>query len=69
MDGGFSASYYQGGRGGGVVGILYCTCVHKVVEYDRLREKRRKKIRVFWSGVDVFGITRPIEAGFNKDTK
>ena len=54
-------------RGGGGVALSAFCIVHGGGN-DRLREKRRKKIRVFWSGVDVFGITRPIEAGCNKDT-
>ena len=67
MDGGFSASYYRGGRGG-------WRC-RRIVLYMRTQgggmtdcgKKDEKRYGFYGREWTFFGITRPIEAGFNKD--
>ena len=54
-----------GGGGGGVVGRI----VHAYTRWwnDRLREKNEKRYGFYGREWTFAGITRPIEAGFNKD--
>ena len=64
MDASFSDSYYRGGEGGvAFVDNFYCTCVHKVMEWQTAGKKNEKRYGFCGREWTHFSIARPIEAG------